>query len=190
MLSEGKPFSQPPWTTAAYPWATLITTIPINLACQVSPLEDTLVSTKRMTFHCKLQDTARGFTPHTHDSNPTQIGLWGTNKWRIGHNTSIYQNGEYLKIWMIGPLFCSLDYSEHTYASWDLKAGLAQLQQSFCPYKQRSDPLMTPFKSERWRPFSVQICVRNELKVIRGFQTSFSWCSYSSARKHEEHLKL
>ncbi len=41
-------------TSAAYPWAKLIITDSINLACQVSPLEDTLVLTKRTTCHCKL----------------------------------------------------------------------------------------------------------------------------------------
>lgn len=45
---------QLPKTTTAHPWATLIITISINLACQVSPLEDTLVLTKRTTCHCKL----------------------------------------------------------------------------------------------------------------------------------------
>ena len=38
---------QPQKTTTAHPWATLIITISINLACQVSPLEDTLVLTKK-----------------------------------------------------------------------------------------------------------------------------------------------
>lgn len=42
----------------------------INLACQVSPLEDTLVSTKgrRATANCRTQQEIS--TPHPHDSNP------------------------------------------------------------------------------------------------------------------------
>lgn len=47
VLRTGMQLLQFPKTNTAYPWATLIITISINLACQVSPLEDTLVLTKK-----------------------------------------------------------------------------------------------------------------------------------------------
>lgn len=37
----------------------------------------------RMTFHCKLWDTARGFhSTHTHNSNPAQVGPRGARRGR------------------------------------------------------------------------------------------------------------
>lgn len=71
VLRTGMQLLQLPKTNTAYPWATLIITISINLACQVSPLEDTLVLTKkgqRATANCRTQQEIS--TSHPHDSNP------------------------------------------------------------------------------------------------------------------------
>lgn len=113
---------QPPYTSTAYPWATPIITISINLACQVSPLEDTLVSTKRMMFHCKLEDTARGF----HSTRPRLKSSTNLTVRDINLPTSLSPtcpNGEQFLIWMTSPslVLWYLDYSEGTDASLDLQ---------------------------------------------------------------------
>lgn len=103
--------SQLPETTTAYPWATLIITISINLACQVSPLEDTLVSTKRTTCHCKLWDTARDlhFTPPWLKSSTNQtvcqnchitichIPKWRSSFWMILPSSGLWYSGYFEK---------------------------------------------------------------------------------------------
>lgn len=84
---------QLPGTATALLQAAPAKTISINLASQVSPQEGTLVYHKgegggggrknRMTFHCKLWDTARGFhSTHTHNSNPAQVGPRGARRGR------------------------------------------------------------------------------------------------------------
>lgn len=57
VFSKSVQILQLPKTTTVYPWATLIITMSINLACQVLPLEDTLVSTKgpRATANWRTQ---------------------------------------------------------------------------------------------------------------------------------------
>lgn len=69
MLSTRTQILQLPKTTTAYPWATqIIITFSINLACQVSPLEDTLASTKGQcaTANCRTQQQLS--TPHLKSS--------------------------------------------------------------------------------------------------------------------------